>query len=668
MTLSPRPLQLQAAGLALLWLSLLSVSKAQPLVLVSLPALIALRLWSPQPLRQRRRLWTNAIGLPLIGACLAMIPLADRSAWLAGFSNLLWLLSGLKLLEVEQPGAVRRSGLLLLLAVGCAGVFAPDLGPSLLQGGAALLAVGSLLALELGGSSQAGLIRRLLLLVGVSLPLMVALFVLAPRLGPIWLLQGGGNSTGLSDQLDPGSIASLARSDAPAMRLQFEGIGPPSPAQRYWRILTLNQFDGRRWSAAPGEPALTPPTPAEAATEQPQLVVLLEPTNLRWLAWQGRGQPLPATIRRSADGGLWQNEPVRSHSLYRLAGAGPQAPQPWREVAPTTQDLEVPAASNPRLQTLGRQWGALAAPAARVEAARQWFLAQGFRYTLEPGPLPSENGLDTFLFSTRQGFCEHFASAFTALMRSAGVPARVVIGYQGGEWVKPIGGGNGHLQVRQSDAHAWSEVWLPGQGWTRVDPTAWVVPSRPEQNLYDSLGSAGSSNDQRLLRESPSWLQWLGGQWQALDLNWSLWVMQFDQTRQEALLRQLFGSNASRWQGAVLIASVGLLLAGTLVLLHWLRPQEQDRLRRELERCLQRLGIDLPPGAPLEAALEAAGPGVRQQLEPLLIAYQQQRFAPAGQPGQRRRQQAALIRSLRRLRDLDRPRFILSLGRARTSP
>ena len=663
MTLPSLPLRLQAASLALLWLALLGLSKAEPLVLISLPALILLRLWNPQLLQRRRRLWANAIGLPLIGACLAVIPIGDRSAWLAGFSNLLWLLAGLKLLEVEQAGAIRRSGLLLLLAVGAAGVFAQDLGPSLLQGGAALLAVGSLLALELGGGSQRGLIRRLLLLVGVSLPLVVALFVLAPRLGPIWLLQGGGASTGLSDQLDPGSIASLARSDAPAMRLQFEAMAPPPAAQRYWRVLSLNQFDGRRWSASRAAPALAEPTLANAAGLQPQLVVLLEPTNLRWLAWEGRGLPLPASIRRSADGGLWQPDPVRSRSLYRLAEAGPQAPQPWRGVPPTPTDLVVPEQSNPRLQALARRWGNLPQPAERVEAARQWFLAQGFRYTLEPGPLPTVDGLDAFLFEQKQGFCEHFASAFSALMRGAGVPARVVIGYQGGEWVQPLGGGSGHLQVRQSDAHAWSEVWLPGQGWTRVDPTAWVVPSRPEQNLYDSLGSAGSADDQRLLRESPSWLQWLGGQWQALDLNWSLWVMQFDQARQEELLRQLLGPDASRWQGALLLISVGVLVGVALLLLQWLRPQEQDRLRLELERCLNRLGLNVAPGAPLETCLANLEGPQRQQLEPLLLAYQRQRFAPAALRANPR-DQRALIRSLRRLRPLDRSPFIFSLGRA----
>jgi transglutaminase-like putative cysteine protease len=531
---------------------------------------------------------------------------------------------------VEQAGAIRRSGLLLLLSVGAAGVFAQDLGPSLLQGGAALLAVGSLLALELGGGSQSGLIRRLLLLVGVSLPLVVALFVLAPRLGPIWLLQGGGSSTGLSDQLDPGSIASLARSDAPAMRLQFQGMAPPPAAQRYWRVLSLNQFDGRRWSASRAEPALAEPTPASAATLQPQLVVLLEPTNLRWLAWDGRGLPLPATIRRSADGGLWQPDPVRSRSLYRLTAAGARAPQPWRGVPPTTADLVVPEQSNPRLLALARRWGELAEPGARLEAARLWFLAQGFRYTLEPGTLPGENSLDAFLFEQKQGFCEHFASAFSALMRAAGVPARVVIGYQGGEWVKPIGGGSGHLQVRQSDAHAWSEVWLPSQGWTRVDPTAWVVPSRPEQSLYDSLGSAGSADDQRLLRESPSWLQWLGGQWQALDLNWNLWVMQFDQARQEELLRQLLGPDASRWQGALLIGSVGMLVAAAVVVLQWIRPQPHDQLRRQLDRCLQRLGGDPQPGETLDQCIERLAenqPQLRETLTQLGLTYNALRFS-----------------------------------------
>jgi len=630
MSTANQALSLQRAALATLWLSLFSVPQTEPLVLITLPALIGVQLWSPPSLRQRRRLWSHLIGLPLLGICLAITPMGDRGAWLAGFSNLLWLLCALKLLEVEKPGEVRRSALLLLIAIGAAGAFAQDLGPSLLQGTAALFAIGSLLALELGGGQRRQLLKTVVLLVAVSLPLMAALFVLAPRLGPLWLLQGGRSQTGLSDQLDPGSIASLAQSDAQAMRIQFRGMAAPEPAERYWRVLTLSQFDGRRWSKDESRPALAEPTPPQSQNQDPQLTLLLEPTNLQWLPWLGRGLPVPSSIQRSSDGGLWQSEPVRSRSLYRLVAAGPQSPEPWRMVQPGAIDLEVPVEGNPRLKQLGETWRTLPRPEQRLAAAERWFLAQGFRYTLEPGLLPAKDSLDVFLFEQREGFCEHFAAAFTALMREAAVPARVVIGYQGGEWIQPLGGGEGHLQVRQSDAHAWSEVWLPSQGWTRVDPTAWVVPSRLEQSLYDTLGTAGSGADQQRLGRSPSWLNWMQGQWQALDLNWSLWVMQFDQAKQEELLRGLLGSNAEKFQGALLLISLGLLVAGSLWMLQLLQPQQTDRLRRELDWCLRRLGITPQPGESLEACLLRArnsGLGEPAVLELIAKSYGEARFS-----------------------------------------
>jgi len=632
--MNPQSLRLQLAALAVLWLGLFAVRETQPLALIGVPLLLGLRIWNPPPLRRHRRSWSTAIGLALITAWLAGASLGDRGAWLVGFSNLLWLLCALTMLEVERPGAQRRAALLLLLATGTAGLFAQDLGPSLVQALAACLAVASLLALESGQISKTSLLRRLALLVGLSLPLMVVLFVLAPRLSPIWLLQGGGARTGLSDQLDPGSIASLARSDAPAMRLQFTGMAPPPPAERYWRVLTLNQFDGRRWSASPGEPALAAPTDGAAANLPPQINVLLEPTNLRWLPWGGTGLPWPNGIRRSADGGLWQEEPVRSRSLYRLAAAGRDAPQPWRAVPPTADDLRLPAASNPRLRALGQTWAQLPNPEARITAAQGWFLQQGFRYTLEPGLLPPNDALDAFLFEEQRGFCEHFAAAFSALMRAAAVPARVVIGYQGGAWVQPVGGGHGHLQVQQSDAHAWSEVWIQGRGWIRVDPTAWVVPSRTQSNLFDSLEAAGSAGDRRLLRQSPTWLQWLGGQWQALDLNWNLWVMQFDQSRQEALLRQWFGADAARWQGPLLLMALGFVLSIGLVLLQWLQTPAINRQRRQLDRCLEKLGLRPEPGEALEAAVQRFSqqrPELADALQQLAHNYSRLRFADRAQ-------------------------------------
>ncbi len=645
-------IQLLSASLASLWLQLLSMQEAQPLVLICLPLLILSRLLNP-PLLQRRSWIPSLLMIGLLSAWLAQASQGGMSGLLINCANLLWLLSGLKLLEAQRPGEIRRTGLLLLLAVGLTGVFAQGLGSSLMQGSTALLAVGSLLGLEIGSSRSSGLLRSLFLLVGVSLPLMLALFLLAPRIGPLWQLKTT-NQTGLSDQLVPGSIAALVQNNSTAMRLQFKGMAAPPPAERYWRVMALNEFDGRRWSLSQDKPNLAPPTPPAAKSLLPQQLVLLEANQLHWLPWNGRGLPIPTEIRRSSNGGLWQPLQVQTRTVYSLVATGPDAPELWRQRPPNPSDIYLPKNSNPRLNSLGNQWRQLPKPEQRLKMARRWFLDQQFRYTLKPGVLPYRDGLDAFLFESQKGFCEHFAAAFTALMRAADVPARVVIGYQGGEWIQDFGSDNGHLKVTQADAHAWSEIWLPERGWIRVDPTAWVVPSRLEQNLFNSLGAAGSSDDQRLLVNLPNWIQWLQGHWQTLDLNWSLWVMQFDQSKQEELLRQLFGVHAQRWQSTILLASMAILLALALVVLGWLQPQNKNKLRKELDDCLFRLGIKPKEGEPLEACLtdNPLSTELNQKLANLINAYQEQRFAEHP-----RKPQHKLIKEIRQLKPLKTRRF-----------
>ena len=644
---------LQSASLAVLWLQLLSMREAQLIVLISLPLLTVLKLWSP-PLLQSQGWFPNGLLFGLVATWLTQSSLGAMSGWLISCANLLWLLSGLKLLEALQPAAIRRTSLLLLLAVGMAGIFAQGLGSSLMQAISALLAVGSLLGLEIGATKGRGLLQILLLLVGVSLPLMVVLFLLAPRVGPLWQLKTT-HQTGLSDQLVPGSIAALVQNNSTAMRMKFKGMAPPPPVQRYWRVMALNNFDGRRWTISQDEPILATPTPPAAKALLPQQKVLLEANNLHWLPWNGRGLPIPSEIRRSNNGGLWQPKPIQSRTIYSLVAAGPDAPEPWRKLPSNPSDKHLPNNSNPRLKALGNQWRQLPEPEQRLEIARRWFLDQGFRYTLKPGLLPYQDALDAFLFESRKGFCEHFAASFSALMRSADIPARVVIGYQGGEWIQDFGSENGHLKVTQADAHAWSEIWLPERGWIRVDPTGWVVPSRLEQNLFNSLGAAGSSDDQRLLANAPSWMRWLQGHWQTLDLNWSLWVMQFDQSKQEELLRKLFGANAGRWQGTLLLASMAILLAVALVVLGSLQPQNKNKLRKELDECLRRLGIEAKEGEPLESCLRdnRLSADLNQKLAQLVMAYQEQRFAENPSTPQRQ-----LIIQLRKLRPLKKTNFI----------
>jgi hypothetical protein len=253
-----------------------------------------------------------------------------------------------------------------------------------------------------------------------------------------------------------------------------------------------------------------------------------------------------------------------------------------------------------------------------------------------------------FLFERREGFCGHYASAFTALMRAAGVPARVVSGYLGGRWVQPLGG-TPYLDLRQSDAHAWSEVWLPGRGWQRVDPSAWVgaSASNPAGRVFTAAGPSSLEG----WRLGAQWLQW---QWWGLDLAWNRWWLGFDQAGQEALLERLFGDRRQAL-GLVLLGGAGGLLALGVGWLQWLQaPAGPPQRRRQLDRVLKRLeprGLKPQAGETLET-LAVRAQAMHLSQAPLLMqlasTYNQLRFK-ALQPSQQRRLQTQWKKLLREL-------------------
>ncbi|MFM9109556.1 MAG: transglutaminase-like domain-containing protein, partial [Prochlorococcaceae cyanobacterium] len=345
--------------------------------------------------------------------------------------------------------------------------------------------------------------------------------------------------------------------------------------------------------------------------------------------WGGAGGPAAGQpgLGATAAGELLLAQPPAERRHYRLAAAT-GAGEPWITRPPLPTDLAYPPGRQPRLEALAQQWRPLPTAAARLAAARAWFMAQPFRYSRRPGLLPERAGLDVFLFERRQGFCGHYASAFTALMRAAGVPARLVSGYRGGSWVRPLGG-SPFLDLRQSDAHAWSEVWLPERGWTRVDPSAWIAAA--------ALEAEGPS---------PAW-SWWQRQWWGLDAAWTRWWLGFDRSDQEALQRRLLGDRRDRL-GWLLLALVMLLLPPAVGLVRLLAPGAgpPDRLRQRLERALgslARQGLAPAPGEPLlvfsrRAAL--ARPELARPLRALSVSYGQLRWArlsPARRRARRRR-------------------------------
>jgi transglutaminase-like putative cysteine protease len=422
-------------------------------------------------------------------------------------------------------------------------------------------------------------------LTALALPVTIALFVLFPRLGgPLWgfAVDSDAALTGLSDTLSPGSVSRLVESPETAFRVRFEGDLPP-PAQRYWRGPVLWETDGRTWR--PGTP-VDPPPRIEAAGPPFDYEVTIEPHRRRWLFAldlpvsrpQGAAMTVDHQLLAAKDVEARFTYRVRSVANYRTLGLGPD-----EEFAA----LQVPDTVSARVRALAERWRSESPDAAGVVAkGRALFRDEPFVYTLRPPPL-GEDPIDAFLFETRRGFCEHYAASFVLLMRLAGVPARIVTGYQGGE-LNTVGD---YLTVRQSDAHAWAEVWLADAGWTRVDPTAEVAPGRIESPIDQGASLAAGRVAFRtdlpwaaaVLRQA----RWLVD---AANLNWHRWVVGYDKERQDFLMKHLGLGGLSPTQLAVLaVAIAGGLLAAFGLWLVLQRPPRRDPVVAAYDRLCRKL-------------------------------------------------------------------------------
>ena len=459
-----------------------------------------------------------------------------------------------------------------------------------------------------------------------GMPVMVALFLLFPRVGPLWALpQDAGGRTGLSGTLTLGGVAEVANDDSVAFRVRFEGPPPPN-AQLYWRGPVLSRFDGREWHrlerSSMGPQAWLR---AELRTQGPPVryEMTLEPSRLPLLplleATPGRGEGAPEIdgwrLLQRPDLEWLTDRPV-TERLRFSAQAWPRFEHGPREPALGLQDhLMLPPGYNPRtLQwaaALRRQPAYAQADAATLTTAVLRHIGTaGFSYTLAPGLYGDELGrhaIDEFWLDRKQGFCEHFATAFVVVMRALDVPARVVTGYQGADPALQ----DGYLVVRQSHAHAWAEVWQPGRGWVRVDPTAAVAPDRVDrsQSLRPPPGLVAGA----LAGMSPALLERWRGAYELLNNRWNQWVLNYSRTQQFDLLKQL-GFDTPRWEDLALLmmglASTAALLGAGWALWDRQRRDPWERLQADLRARLALLGV---PAQPFEAPRTLAQ-RVREQL------------------------------------------------------
>ncbi len=474
-------------------------------------------------------------------------------------------------------------------------------------------------------------LKLALTLTAQAVPIMLVLFVLFPRIpGPLWGLPKDSHSavTGLSETMRPGAISELGRSSEVAFRVSFSDDIPPAN-KLYWRGPVLWDSDGREWSSTPPELRRKTP-PARRLGKAVEYTISLEPSqDKRVFALDVLGR-LPYGYRVSDDFQVFsglrvrtrKNVRMRSYPEYRLTELSAEDRQ---------RALRLPEGAHPEARLLAQRWRAqYRTDRALVEHALDYFNEQPFYYTLQP-PLLAEDTVDEFLFSTRQGFCEHFAAAFTVLMRSAGVPARVVTGYQGGE-LNPLGD---YLIVRQRDAHAWTEVWLTGEGWVRVDPTAAVSPQRiiagidaviPQATGPVLLGIAPGSGVARAWKRARLLLE-------TANHTWNQWVIGYGPRRQQRLL-QHFGFGAKQWS-VLVFTLVGIVAALVVVLALWMRRQTrtQDPVARAYQRLcgkLARTGVKRHPSeGPRDfcARVCRERPDLAQQVRRLTKLYIELRYA-----------------------------------------
>ena len=483
-----------------------------------------------------------------------------------------------------------------------------------------------------------------------ALPLMVAFFILFPRTtGPLWALptDSRAGSTGLSDSMTPGNIAHLIKSEAIAFRVQFED-GLPPYRTLYWRGPVMVDFDGATWKM---RSYVSGGRVDHARKERPvRYAITLEPHNKNWLFGLDIPGSVPAGTTLLSDMQMRYRRPVNERMRYDMTSYidyrfGMDANRAQLQAA-----LRFDETRNPKAVALGRQWAAEDPdPRAILSKAAVLYNSGTFAYTLEPPLLDRTNPFDDFLFNSKQGFCEHYAGSVTLLMRAAGVPARVVTGYQGGE-VNPL---NGELIVRQADAHAWSEIWIADQGWVRVDPTASVSPLRVENGVNAAFGPIGILP--ALIEADRTGL--IGNvryAWHALNSQWDEWVVGYNLDRQRQFFTSL-GYPSVDWRtlGFWLMAAIFVVGAAVTLglLVHERPPRREASLVAWNRFCAKLAAAGLgraPHEGPIDflARVRAARPAVAPAAEEITRRYVEARYG-AGATRQELRDLSRLVREFR---------------------
>ncbi len=517
--------------------------------------------------------------------CVAIAITASSSGVLISMVHLLTFAYILKAFEIKRRKDFYQLLLLGMFLLASALIFKQSLVFSILI---ALALILNLVVLQQVFSPKKSLFasaKTVMILLLQSLLLAIVLFVVFPRLSPFWQVPSSKSAkTGLSDEVSPGDIANLALSSDLAFRVDFKGNQIPRYSNLYWRAMTLENYDGRKWSREKikkNSISLEKPFTPEISGNSISYDVIVEPSYQYWL--------FGLTVATSTDSNLQlmndytiQSRGVLSQINHYQLKSYLQAPLDLEISKITKQrNLAIVEGSNPKLEQLELELiQKFKNPNDRSNNVLALFRNKQYFYTLK-APLLINNSLDQFFFDTKAGFCVHYASAYTYLMRASGIPARVVTGYLGGEYNdisssqntnQPIQSNQGgHLSVYQYDAHAWAEIWLEGVGWEKVDPTAAVDPQRVDSGWSTALLTQQSSLNNDLLGlyqfKNIAWLNSLRLQLDALDYQWSRWVLGYSSKQQHDLLKHWFGKDIP-WKTAAITVSAFIIVLALISLLY----------------------------------------------------------------------------------------------------
>ncbi len=477
------------------------------------------------------------------------------------------------------------------------------------------------------------------LILAQALPLALVFFVLFPRLpGSLFGLTQNPSTgrTGLSSTLSPGSISQLIPSNAPAFRAEFEDK-PPERNTLYWRAAVLRDYDGEKWTSGRHKSSMGPRLRSDAYREQGlDLRITLEPHNSKMLpaldvpVQSSKGTYLlPGHIVRAKD-------KITQTFAYDLT-AVPEFAWPSLSGSERRTCLALDRHSNPRTrEALEAMFPAQADPRKKLQAILQFFQDQDFTYTLSPPTLPPTDPIDAFLFDTKAGYCEHYAQAAVWMARAAEIPARIVVGYQGGEY-NPLAE---FILVRESEAHAWAEVWLPHSGWARVDPTTFVAPERIEQgtrHVHPGLYVNPLWDTEGLKWVNTAWAQ-ASMAWDALNYSWREWVVGYSNSKQSTLFSALgLDADIRDLLPQLILIALGTFLLFMLLLAALLftagnkaqDPAQAQYLR--FQKKLKKAGIrSLVHEGPLDLAdrVRKHRPDLEPEVQHIISLYIGQRFGP----------------------------------------